>query len=212
MREGERASSSPGSNSQSNCQPYQAVAQGALPEASGMGSIGFQFHGPASSRCSTRPRSKRCCRAPASRHGWPCGCTACFARARWSPVHMPLQALEPPVQFPGFEVTMVWHHRFHSDPASKWLRTVFVRLFEGLKVDTPRMRPPERRRADRLPGLRRALPIGPLRDRQFGRRPSRPSGPPRPGTCRSRGHPPSRQPHTAPASAVLLPTRPAHAA
>lgn len=53
--------------------------------------------------------------------------------------HMPLQVLEPPVQFPGFDVTMVWHQRFHGDPASEWLRTVFVRLFEGLKVDTPRM-------------------------------------------------------------------------
>ena len=48
--------------------------------------------------------------------------------------HMPLQLVEPPVQFPGFDVTMVWHDRFHRDPASEWLRAVFVSLFDGLKV------------------------------------------------------------------------------
>lgn len=48
--------------------------------------------------------------------------------------HMPLQLLDPPVQFPGFDVAMVWHQRFHRDPASEWLRGVFVTLFDGLKV------------------------------------------------------------------------------
>jgi DNA-binding transcriptional LysR family regulator len=48
--------------------------------------------------------------------------------------HMPLQLVEAPVQFPGFEVTMAWHQRFHRDPGSLWLRGVFVDLFEGLKV------------------------------------------------------------------------------
>lgn len=47
--------------------------------------------------------------------------------------HMPLQVIEPPIQFPGFDVTMVWHDRFHRDPASAWLRDVFVALFEGAK-------------------------------------------------------------------------------
>ncbi len=48
--------------------------------------------------------------------------------------HMQLQIVEPPVQFPSFDVTMVWHDRFHRDPASEWLREVFVNLFEALKV------------------------------------------------------------------------------
>lgn len=48
--------------------------------------------------------------------------------------HMPLQLIEPPVKFPSFDVTMVWHERFHRDPANEWLRAVFVNLFDGLKV------------------------------------------------------------------------------
>ena len=50
--------------------------------------------------------------------------------------HMNLQLLEPPVQFPGFDVTLSWHQRFHRDPASEWLRKTFVELFESLKVST----------------------------------------------------------------------------
>lgn len=48
--------------------------------------------------------------------------------------HIPLQIVEPPVQFPGFDVAMIWHDRFHRDPASEWLRGVFAELFLGLKV------------------------------------------------------------------------------
>jgi len=48
--------------------------------------------------------------------------------------HVPLQLLEPPMQVPGFDVTMVWHERFHRDPANEWLRGVFLLLFEGLKL------------------------------------------------------------------------------
>lgn len=47
--------------------------------------------------------------------------------------HMPIQLIEPPVPFPGFDVTMVWHDRFHRDPANAWLRGVFNTLFQGLK-------------------------------------------------------------------------------
>lgn len=47
--------------------------------------------------------------------------------------HMPIQVIEPPVPFPGFDVTMVWHDRFHREPANEWLRGVFTRLFLGLK-------------------------------------------------------------------------------
>lgn len=48
--------------------------------------------------------------------------------------HMPLQVVDPPVQFPGFDVTMVWHDRFHRDPGSEWLRDLFSSLFDELKV------------------------------------------------------------------------------
>lgn len=48
--------------------------------------------------------------------------------------HMPLQLVEAPVQFPGFDITMAWHQRSHRDPGNEWLREVLVSLFEGLKV------------------------------------------------------------------------------
>lgn len=51
--------------------------------------------------------------------------------------HIDLQLLEPPVQFPGFDVTMAWHQRYHRDPAAEWLRGVFVELFESLRVAPP---------------------------------------------------------------------------
>lgn len=45
--------------------------------------------------------------------------------------HIPLQLLDPPVQFPGFDVAMTWHQRYHSDPANRWMRDVFVKLFHS---------------------------------------------------------------------------------
>lgn len=35
-----------------------------------------------------------------------------------------LQAVEAPVEVPGFEMVMVWHERVHRDGASQWLREV----------------------------------------------------------------------------------------
>lgn len=48
--------------------------------------------------------------------------------------HMQLQLVEPPVQFPAFDVSMTWHQRYHRDPGSEWLRSVFVTLFDSLRV------------------------------------------------------------------------------
>jgi DNA-binding transcriptional LysR family regulator len=48
--------------------------------------------------------------------------------------HMNLQLIEPPMQFPAFDVTMTWHQRFHCDPGSEWLRDAFADLFKSLKV------------------------------------------------------------------------------
>lgn len=38
-----------------------------------------------------------------------------------------LQAVEPPVDVPGFEMLMLWHERVHRDPAHQWLREHIVR-------------------------------------------------------------------------------------
>lgn len=43
--------------------------------------------------------------------------------------HVALQLITPPVRFPGFDVSMVWHRRFNDDPAGVWLRGVFAELF-----------------------------------------------------------------------------------
>lgn len=43
--------------------------------------------------------------------------------------HVGLQLIPPPVRFPSFWVSMVWHRRFHGDPAGTWLRGVFLQLF-----------------------------------------------------------------------------------
>ncbi|MDR6855747.1 LysR family transcriptional regulator [Variovorax guangxiensis] len=48
--------------------------------------------------------------------------------------HLQLQLVEPPVQFPAFDVSMTWHQRFHRDPGSEWLRGVFVTLFDALRL------------------------------------------------------------------------------
>jgi DNA-binding transcriptional LysR family regulator len=33
-----------------------------------------------------------------------------------------LQIVEPPVEVPGYEISMLWHERVHRDPAHQWLR------------------------------------------------------------------------------------------
>ncbi|VFR32412.1 miscellaneous; not classified regulator [plant metagenome] len=43
--------------------------------------------------------------------------------------HVGLQTIAPPVRFPGFEISMVWHKRFNRDPGNTWLRGVFQTLF-----------------------------------------------------------------------------------
>ena len=48
--------------------------------------------------------------------------------------HVGLQLIEPPIRFPGFDVSMVWHRRFNKDPAGQWLREVFETLFSDAKA------------------------------------------------------------------------------
>jgi DNA-binding transcriptional LysR family regulator len=33
-----------------------------------------------------------------------------------------LRVVEPPLQVPGYEMSMLWHERLHRDPAHQWLR------------------------------------------------------------------------------------------
>jgi len=33
-----------------------------------------------------------------------------------------LRVVEPPLQVPGYEMSMLWHERLHRDPAHRWLR------------------------------------------------------------------------------------------
>lgn len=33
-----------------------------------------------------------------------------------------LRVMEPPVEVPGYEMSMLWHERVHRDPAHRWLR------------------------------------------------------------------------------------------
>ncbi|MNJ00629.1 HTH-type transcriptional regulator SyrM 1 [compost metagenome] len=37
-----------------------------------------------------------------------------------------LRLLEPPVEVPGYEMSMLWHERVHRDPAHRWLREQVV--------------------------------------------------------------------------------------
>ncbi len=43
--------------------------------------------------------------------------------------HVALQLIAPPVRFPSFDVSMVWHRRFQADPGGTWLRGAIARLF-----------------------------------------------------------------------------------
>lgn len=40
-----------------------------------------------------------------------------------------LAVRELPVPLPAFEVSLVWHHRAHEDPAHRWMRGLWVELF-----------------------------------------------------------------------------------
>ncbi|MFT3763017.1 MAG: LysR family transcriptional regulator [Pseudoxanthomonas sp.] len=43
--------------------------------------------------------------------------------------HLGLRICTPAIRFPGFEVCMHWHPRFHRDPANVWLRGLLAELF-----------------------------------------------------------------------------------
>jgi len=43
-----------------------------------------------------------------------------------------LQRIDPPLQIPGFDVSIGWHQRFHRDPGNEWMRAQFADLFRQL--------------------------------------------------------------------------------
>jgi DNA-binding transcriptional LysR family regulator len=45
--------------------------------------------------------------------------------------HIPIKIMPPPISIPPMSIAIYWHERFHRDPANKWLRQAFVKLFQG---------------------------------------------------------------------------------
>lgn len=41
-----------------------------------------------------------------------------------------LMPIVPPIDLPTIQVSQYWHERFHRDPGSQWIRSVFKRLFK----------------------------------------------------------------------------------
>jgi DNA-binding transcriptional LysR family regulator len=51
-----------------------------------------------------------------------------------------LRMVEPPVEFPMFDVTQYWHQRYDQDPGNIWLREVLesiCRCVEGTGLPSP---------------------------------------------------------------------------
>jgi DNA-binding transcriptional LysR family regulator len=44
---------------------------------------------------------------------------------------LPIKTLPAPIEIPTMSVAVYWHERYHRDPANKWLRQAFVKLFHG---------------------------------------------------------------------------------
>ncbi|HXD46553.1 MAG TPA: LysR family transcriptional regulator [Pseudolabrys sp.] len=40
-----------------------------------------------------------------------------------------LEIIKPPIKLPKIDIYQYWHDRFHRDPGSKWIRTIFASLF-----------------------------------------------------------------------------------
>jgi DNA-binding transcriptional LysR family regulator len=40
-----------------------------------------------------------------------------------------LAIVTPPIRLPTIDIYQYWHDRFHREPGSQWIRSVFARLF-----------------------------------------------------------------------------------
>ena len=45
--------------------------------------------------------------------------------------HVPIKVLPLPISIPPFDIRIFWHERYHHDPALRWFRTAFVKLFRA---------------------------------------------------------------------------------
>ncbi|HLW23926.1 MAG TPA: LysR family transcriptional regulator [Steroidobacteraceae bacterium] len=43
-----------------------------------------------------------------------------------------VKILDLPIDIPRFQIAQYWHDRFHIDPANRWLRRIFLRLYGSL--------------------------------------------------------------------------------
>ncbi|AXK83135.1 LysR family transcriptional regulator [Pseudolabrys taiwanensis] len=55
----------------------------------------------------------------------PAGLANAFAK------RLPLNVMPSPIPLPKYDLKIYWHERFHRDPANRWLRRAFVKLFRG---------------------------------------------------------------------------------
>jgi DNA-binding transcriptional LysR family regulator len=51
-------------------------------------------------------------------------------RSGWCVGQSGLMVVEPPLAVAGFEMLMLWHERWHRDPAHQWLRQQIVMSLE----------------------------------------------------------------------------------
>jgi len=42
--------------------------------------------------------------------------------------------LDLPIEIPRFQISQYWHDRFHTDPGSRWLRSIFARLYGSRRL------------------------------------------------------------------------------
>lgn len=42
-----------------------------------------------------------------------------------------LEVITPPIKLPTIEIFQYWHERFHREPGSQWIRTVYSKFFRA---------------------------------------------------------------------------------
>ena len=47
-----------------------------------------------------------------------------------------LQSLRPPIEIPPLRLTLLWHERFHADPAHRWMRELIARTAGKIAEDS----------------------------------------------------------------------------
>jgi DNA-binding transcriptional LysR family regulator len=52
--------------------------------------------------------------------------TCPYQLARYFATRAPIAILEPPISLPKYSEFVAWHERYDSDPALRWLRSLFA--------------------------------------------------------------------------------------